>query len=106
MSTFEVPVLRVDEAIGHPDADRLTINTIGGYRCISNKFEDGSWRYNTGDLVVYIPEGSLLPEWLLRRLGMWNDEKGCGFLAGSKGNRVKAVCLRGQISQGLILPLK
>src|ERR1019366_928836 len=58
-----------------------------------------------GDAVVYIPEGALVPEWLLRRLDMWNEVENKGFLAGSHGNRVKSIKLRGIHSQGILYPV-
>jgi RNA ligase (TIGR02306 family) len=105
VAEFEVKVVRIDDVIEHPNADRLTIVKIGGYTCIANKHEDGSWRYKPGDAVVYIPENAVLPEWLLRKQDMWNEEKGMGYLAGSKGNRVKAIKLRGIFSEGILYAL-
>jgi|GEM_PF-3298333 len=105
MANFEVNVVKIDDVIDHPDADRLTIVKIGGYNCIANKKEDGSWRYQKGDLVVYIPEQAVVPEWLLKDMGFWDDEKGKGMLAGSKGDRVKAIKLRGVFSQGILMPV-
>ena len=105
MAEFEVKVVKIDDVIDHPNADRLTIVKIGGYNCIANKKEDGSWRYHAGDLVVYIPEQAVVPEWLLKHMGFWNDEKGQGGLAGSKGDRVKAIKLRGTFSQGILMPV-
>ena len=52
--------------------------------------------FHEGDLVAYIPEASLLPEWLVEDLGL------TGLLHGPKKNRVKAIRLRGELSQGLI----
>lgn len=104
MANFEVNVVRIDSKEKHPDADRLTIYHIGGYTCISNKLEDGSDRYNEGDLVVYIPADSLLPDWLLMKMDFWDYEKNKGTLNGSKGNRVKPCKLRGIFSEGLIYP--
>lgn len=105
MSTFEVKVVQVDDVQKHPNADKLTMNRIGGYIAISNLKEDGTPRYAKGDLVVYIPEGAVLPEALLKQMGFWNDAKGVGMLAGSKGDRVKALKLRNILSQGVILPV-
>ena len=105
MSEFKVEVVKVDNVIDHPNADRLTIVSIGGYECIANKKDDGSWRYQPGDLVVYIPEGSVLPEWLLKKMGFWDEDKQKGMLSGSKGNRVKAIKLRGTVSQGVLYPV-
>jgi RNA ligase (TIGR02306 family) len=103
MSTFEVLVQKIDDVQEHPNADRLSIVKIKGYTCIANKLEDGSPRYKTGDLVVYIPEAAVLPEWLLKKMGFWKDDK--GTLAGSGGNRVKAMKLRGIFSLGVLYPV-
>jgi RNA ligase (TIGR02306 family) len=106
MSTFSCPVVRVAEVINHPNADRLSIVRLEGlgYLCIANKLEDGSPRYQPGDFVVYIPSASVLPEWLLKYMGFWNDETGRGMLAGSGGDRVKPLKLRGIFSEGVIFP--
>ena len=104
MANFECKVVKIDEKENHPNADRLTLYKIGGYTCISNKLEDGSDRYNVGDLVVYIPENAVLPEWLLKRMNFWNKEKNCGMLAGKEGNRVKPLKLRGIFSEGVLYP--
>lgn len=104
MAAFEVKVVKIDSVESHPDADRLSIVKIGGYNCISAKLEDGSHRYAAGDLVVYIPEAAVLPEWMLKKMGFWKEEENKGTLSGSQGNRVKCVKLRGQISQGILYP--
>jgi RNA ligase (TIGR02306 family) len=103
---FSCPVVRVAEVINHPNADRLSIVKLEGlgYLCIANKLEDGSPRYQPGDFVVYIPSASVLPEWLLKYMGFWNDETGRGMLAGSGGDRVKPLKLRGIFSEGVIFP--
>ena len=104
MSDFSVNVVKIDSVESHPDADRLSIVKIGGYNCISAKLEDGSHRYSANDLVVYIPEQVVLPEWMLKKMGFWKEEENKGTLSGSQGNRVKCVKLRGVISQGILYP--
>jgi RNA ligase (TIGR02306 family) len=108
MSTFSCPVVRVAEVTNHPNADRLSIVRLEGlgYTCISGKLEDGSPRYKAGDFVVYIPSASVLPEWLLKEMDFWNDETGKGTLAGSDGNRVKPLKLRGIFSEGVLYPVQ
>lgn len=101
MANFEVLVERVANVEKHPNADRLSIVTIRGYRCISAIKEDGTPRYSVGDLVVYVPEGALVPEWLLKK-GFWDEKNGKGMLAGKEGNRVKAIKLRNTLSQGIL----
>lgn len=100
MSDFKCEVVKIDEVIRHPNADKLIICKIKGYNCISSDLEDGTPRYKAGDYVVYIPEASLVPEWLLQKMGFWKDGK--GMLSGANGNRVKIVKLRGEYSQGLM----
>lgn len=91
MSTFAVKVVPL--AIEpHPDADALELAAVQGYRSVVAK---GS--FQTGDLVAYIPEGAVLPEELIESMGL------TGKLAGSQKNRVKAIRLRGALSQGLCL---
>jgi len=105
MSTFEVNITRVRNVFDHPNADRLSIVKIGDYSTISAKLEDGSNRYAIDDFVVYVPEGAVVPDYLLKKYNFWNDEKNIGMLSGSKGNRVKAIKLRGVLSQGLMFPV-
>ena len=106
MSDFSVKVVEiVDPVQDHPNADRLSLIQIGGYTCISAKLDDGSHRYKQGDLVVYVPEGAVVPEYLLKP-GFWNEEKDKGILAGSKGDRVKALRLRSIFSQGILFPVE
>jgi RNA ligase (TIGR02306 family) len=105
MSEFEVKIELITEpVVDHPNADRLSLVQIRGYTCISAKLEDGSPRYKQGDWVVYVPEGAVVPEWLLK-LGFWDESKGKGILAGSKGDRVKAIRLRDILSQGILFAL-
>jgi len=108
MSKFACPVMRVQEVMDHPNADRLSVVKLEGldYVCISAKHEDGSDRYRVGDLVIYIPSAAVLPEWLLRSMNFWDDAKGKGTLAGSEGNRVKPLKLRGIFSEGLLYPVE
>ena len=107
MSKFSCPVVRVAAVEEHPNADRLSLVRLEGleYLCISNKLEDGSPRYRPGDFVVYIPSASVLPEWLLKEMGFWNEETGRGMLAGSVGDRVKPLKLRGIFSEGVLFPV-
>lgn len=105
MATFGVFVCRISDVYNHPDADKLTIVKVNDFTCISNKLEDGSWRYQKGDLVAYIPEHSILPNELLKKMGFWSEENNIGTLAGAYGNRIKATKLRGVLSQGLLYPV-
>ncbi|MEU9036098.1 RNA ligase (ATP) [Streptomyces sp. NPDC048352] len=90
MSTLRVTVeeLTVHE---HPDADALELAQVGLYRAVVAK-----GAYRTGDFALYIPEQAVLPAPLIEELGL------TGRLAGGSRDRVKAVRLRGELSQGLV----
>jgi len=115
MSEFEVKVVRIDEVSKHPNADRLSLNRVGGYTCISNLKDDGSFRYAVGDLAVYVPADTVIPENVLKRIGFWKDtdregnplpvESQKGMLAGKRGDRVKPMKLREIFSEGILIPL-
>ncbi|MET7391212.1 RNA ligase (ATP) [Streptomyces sp. NPDC005529] len=90
MSTLRVTaeVLTVHE---HPNADALELAQVGLYRAVVAK---GAFR--TGEYAAYIPEQSVLPTALIEELGL------TGRLAGSAADRVRAVRLRGELSQGIV----
>ncbi|MFJ9819808.1 RNA ligase (ATP) [Streptomyces sp. NPDC101151] len=90
MSTLRVTaeVLTVHE---HPNADALELAQVGLYRAVVAK-----GAYRTGEAAVYIPEQSVLPSDLIEELGL------TGRLAGGDADRVKAVRLRGELSQGIV----
>ena len=94
MSEFKTEVVRIRIA-PHPNADRLELAKIGDYQSIV-----GKGVYTSGDLVAYIQEGSIVPQELLEELGL------VGKLAGSSSDRVKAVRLRGILSQGICYPAR
>lgn len=96
MSTFACPVVRI-KIEPHPNADAIEIARVGDYQSIVKKGQ-----FSDGELAVYIPEQAVLPQWLLEELGFWNETTQKGGLSGSLGNRVRAIKLRGVLSQGLI----
>ncbi|MDX2540988.1 RNA ligase (ATP) [Streptomyces sp. WI04-05B] len=75
----------------HPNADALELAQVGLYRAVVAK-----GAYRTGEAAVYIPEQSVLPGELVDELGL------TGRLAGTGSDRVKAVRLRGELSQGIV----
>ncbi|MGI0076350.1 MAG: RNA ligase (ATP) [Nitrosopumilaceae archaeon] len=102
MATFEVLIQKIFIK-PHWNADALEIGSIGshdGWQVVVKKDQ-----YKTGDLVAYIGENAIVPEWILKSYGFWNEEKNVGLLAGKQGNRVKAVKLRGAFSLGICLPV-
>ncbi len=89
MSTFAVKVRRI-AVHPHANADLLELAQVDEYRIVV-----GKGQFRTGDLVVYIPEQAIVPAPLLEEMGL------LGRLAGPQTNRVKAIRLRGEVSQGL-----
>jgi RNA ligase (TIGR02306 family) len=75
----------------HPNADALELAQVGLYRAVVAK-----GAYRTGEFAVYLPEQSVLPAPLIEELGL------TGRLAGGNADRVKAVRLRGELSQGIV----
>lgn len=92
MSELIVTVERVLEVKPHPNADRLDLVTVKGWQVIVGK--DSS---KAGDLVVYIPIDSILP----------NDFEAFLFPPESKiklkNSRVRTIKIRGEISQGMVV---
>ena len=72
-----------------PGADKIEVAEVLGWECVVKKDE-----FKVGDKIIYIEIDSILPE-----------RPEYEFLRDRKF-RIKTIKLKGQISQGLILPLK
>lgn len=83
MSSFEVKVckLKIEK---HPNADLLEVALIGGYKAVVP-----IGKFKTGDLAVYIPEQSVVPEIIIDELGLK------GKLSGKKVIELKHFKLEG-----------
>lgn len=90
MSTFKVTAEKLTIE-PHPNADRLELAQVGLYRAVVGKGE-----FRSGEFALYVPEQAILPDELIEELGL------TGKLAGKEKNRVKAVKLRGAVSQGIV----
>lgn len=93
MSKFAVTIERLASVEPHPNADRLE---IGRLTTMAYPFVLPKGQFKKGDLVAYIPEDAIIPPRLLEKLGL------TGKLAGPEMNRVKAIRLRGVVSQGIV----
>lgn len=93
MSSFSVSVETLT-ITPHPNADRLELANVGLYSAVV-----GKGQFSTGQDALYIPEQAVVPDWLISELGL------DGKLAGKNKDRVKAVRLRGVLSQGIVAPL-
>jgi RNA ligase (TIGR02306 family) len=92
MAEILVEVCKINKIIDHPNADRLEIAVIKGWNCIVGKEE---WK--TGDICVFIPPNSVIPDNLIDKYELEHLRSG--------GKRVGTVKLRGFVSQGLVLPV-
>ena len=95
MANFCVQVMKINDIQPIPKADNIEIVSIQDFKSVVKK---GVFKVN--DHVAYIPESSIVPSNILEELNL------VGKLAGSNKNRVKAMRLRGIMSQGLVYPAK
>jgi len=93
MAKLIVEVCKIGNVDRHPNADRLDVAAVKGWNCIVGRNE-----FKTGDLCVYIPIDSILPEWLEMFLFSGTKVK-------LKRHRVRTIKLRGVVSQGLVVPV-
>lgn len=80
-----------------PDADAIEVAVVDGWRVVVKKGE-----FNIGDLVVFAEVDSWIPFELAPFLSKGKEPR---EYEGIKGERLRTVKLRGQISQGLLLPV-
>ena len=104
MSEFHVTVVRLGPFTKHPNADTLDITKVFDYQVIAQR-----GNFNEGDLAVYVPIDSVVPdtdEWYW--LAPLNEDGTQRFVVGSvpeKYRVIRAKKLRGIFSQGMLAPL-
>lgn len=95
MSTFRVAITKIRAIEPIQGSDFIELAVVGDYRSVVKKGQ-----FVPGALCAYIAEGSVVPQELLKEIGLE------GKLAGAQKNRVKAVVLRGHLSQGICIEVK
>jgi RNA ligase (TIGR02306 family) len=91
--------IRVIDSIGPIEgADAIEVATVGGWKVVVKKGE-----FAVGDLAVYLEIDSWVPTELAPFLSKGKEPR---EFEGIKGERLRTVKLRGQLSQGLLLPLE
>jgi RNA ligase (TIGR02306 family) len=78
-------------------ADAIEVATVGGWKIVVKKGE-----FAVGDLAVYLEIDSWVPTELAPFLSKGKEPR---EFEGIKGERLRTIKLRGQLSQGLLLPL-
>jgi len=91
-------IRKIDALRPIPGADAIECATVGGWTCVVKKGE-----YTVGDLAVYCEIDSWIPHEVAPFLSKGNFPHVYNEV---KGERLRTVKLRGQLSQGLLLPLK
>lgn len=81
-------IRRISDIRPIPGADRIVVAQVDGWECVVQKDE-----FHVGDTIVYVEVDSIVPE-----------RPEFEFLRDRKF-RVRTIKLRGQVSQGLVLPL-
>ena len=94
-------VQRIKDIQPIPNADNIEVATVLGWHCVVRKGE-----FKPGDLCVYFEIDSLLP--MTDDFSFMKNQKPVKSYVDGKeyvGYRLKTITLRGQISQGLCLPM-
>ena len=90
-------VRRIDEIRPIEGADAIEAAVVGGWVVVIKKGE-----FRAGDLAVYLEIDSWVPHAVAPFLSKGQEPREYN---GVKGERLRTVKLRGQVSQGLLLPL-
>ena len=91
-------IRKIDELNPIEGADAIECAVVGGWKVVVKKGE-----YAVGDLAVYLEIDSWVPTELASFLSKGKEPR---EFEGIKGERLRTVKLRGQLSQGLLLPLE
>jgi RNA ligase (TIGR02306 family) len=94
MSTFEVKIRTITHLEPHNNADALECVVIGEYRAVVKK-----GLHSVGDMILYIPTDAMFTDLSVAQAFVIDP-----YLTGKNKNRVKVVRLRGQVSEGIVLP--
>ena len=87
----------IDELRPIEGADAIECATVGGWKVVAQK-----GLYKEGDLAVYFEIDSWIPTELAPFLSKGKEPR---EFEGIKGERLRTIKLRGQLSQGLLMPL-
>lgn len=91
-------IRRIDNILPIEGADAIECAVVGGWKVVVKKAE-----FNVGDLAVYFEIDSWIPTGLAPFLSKGKSPR---EFQGIQGERLRTVKLRGQLSQGLLLPLE
>lgn len=103
MSKTIISIERVNSVEPHPNADRLDVIQVLGYKVVT-----GKGNFQVGDLAVYFPPDILLPPDVAEEMNVTNYLKHAVFPGDKEKTqcRVGAARLRGVASHGFCSPTK
>lgn len=90
-------IRRIDNITPIPNADAIETAHVGGWKVVVKKGE-----FAVGDLAVYLEIDSWVPTELAPFLSKGKEPR---EFNGVKGERLRSIKLRAQLSQGLLLPI-
>jgi RNA ligase (TIGR02306 family) len=90
-------IRKIDSIEPIDNADAIEVATLGGWKVVVKKAE-----FQAGDLAVYCEVDSWIPHELAPFLSKGKEPR---VYEGVKGERLRTIRLRGQLSQGLLLPI-
>ena len=90
-------VRKIDEIRAIPDADAIECAVVGGWTVVVKRGE-----YKAGDLAIYFEIDSWIPTEMAPFLSRGKEPS---VFEDVKGERLRTIRLRGQLSQGLLLPV-
>jgi len=90
-------IRKIDQLLPIEGADAIECAIVGGWKVVAQK-----GLYKEGDLAVYFEIDSWIPTELAPFLSKGKEPR---EFEGVKGERLKTIKLRGQLSQGLLMPL-
>jgi hypothetical protein len=95
----QVNVIRIEQILPHSNADKLEIVPIEGYQAVV-----GKGQFKVGDLAYYIPPDSVVPD-RPEYAFLWGNATYDGGTPARK-RRITAKKLRGEWSEGVLMPVK
>jgi RNA ligase (TIGR02306 family) len=91
-------IRKIDQLLPIEGADAIECAVVGGWKVVAQK-----GLYEEGDLAVYFEIDSWIPTELAPFLSKGKEPR---EFEGVKGERLKTIKLRGQLSQGLLMPIR
>jgi RNA ligase (TIGR02306 family) len=92
-----VTVRKIDDIVPIEGADLIVVVKIDGWQCVAKKHE-----FSVGDLCVYFEIDSWIPHEIFPDLSKGKEPR---IYNDIPGERLRTIKLRGQLSQGLALPI-